>query len=98
MCKVDVFCLVKFVIAQKLPFINKSFFCFCLKYFKNLKPETYMDCRFTFKNGAPESAELGDNYMATLMYRNCQPEVRFISRHGHPNLTLQEFSTNESNI
>nr|GEW03426.1 methylesterase 10-like [Tanacetum cinerariifolium] len=31
------------------------------QYFKNLKPEMFMDCRFTFnKNGLPASAELGD--------------------------------------
>ncbi|MFS7955844.1 putative alpha/beta hydrolase-1 [Helianthus anomalus] len=45
-------------------------------YFKSLKPEMYMDCRFTFKNGSPTSAELGDSYLATMMYQNCQPEVR----------------------
>ncbi|XP_076889052.1 methylesterase 10-like isoform X2 [Bidens hawaiensis] len=44
------------------------------QYFKSLKPETYMDCRFTFKNGSPESTELGDSYMATMMYPNCPPE------------------------
>ncbi|KAM0068137.1 putative alpha/beta hydrolase-1 [Helianthus debilis subsp. tardiflorus] len=44
------------------------------QYFKNLKPEMYMDCRFTFKNGSPASAELGDSYLATMMYQNCQPE------------------------
>ncbi|KAI3808587.1 hypothetical protein L1987_24541 [Smallanthus sonchifolius] len=44
------------------------------KYLKNLKPEMYMDCRFTFENGSPTSAELGDSFMATMMYQNCQPE------------------------
>ncbi|XP_076889051.1 methyl jasmonate esterase 1-like isoform X1 [Bidens hawaiensis] len=56
---------------------SKFLFCFVLiilKYFKSLKPETYMDCRFTFKNGSPESTELGDSYMATMMYPNCPPE------------------------
>ncbi|KAI3747926.1 hypothetical protein L6452_10668 [Arctium lappa] len=43
------------------------------EYFKNLTPETYLDCRFTFNNGSPISAELGDRYMA-IMYRRCQPE------------------------
>ncbi|KAI3808588.1 hypothetical protein L1987_24543 [Smallanthus sonchifolius] len=44
------------------------------QYFKNLKMEMYMDCRFTFENGSPTSAELGGSYMATMMYQNCQPE------------------------
>ncbi|CAH1437504.1 unnamed protein product [Lactuca virosa] len=44
------------------------------QYFKNLKPETYMDCRFTFKDGLPVSAELGCDYLATMMYRSCQSE------------------------
>ncbi|XP_076954425.1 methylesterase 10-like [Bidens hawaiensis] len=44
------------------------------QYFKTLKPETYIDCRFIFRNGSLESAELGENYMATMMYPNCPPE------------------------
>ncbi|KAI7733775.1 hypothetical protein M8C21_021693, partial [Ambrosia artemisiifolia] len=44
------------------------------QYFKNLKPEMYMDCRFTFKDGSLTSAELGENYMANMMYQKCQPE------------------------
>lgn len=44
------------------------------EYFKTLTPETYLDCRFTFNNGSPISAELGDRYMAAMMYRSCQPE------------------------
>ncbi|KAJ9540667.1 hypothetical protein OSB04_027173 [Centaurea solstitialis] len=43
------------------------------EYFKTLKPEAYLDCRFTFDNGSPTSAELGERYMA-MMYRTCQPE------------------------
>ncbi|KAI3722558.1 hypothetical protein L2E82_33598 [Cichorium intybus] len=44
------------------------------KYFNKLKPETCMDCRFTFKDGLPVSTELGCNYLATMMYGTCQPE------------------------
>ncbi|KAF5799844.1 putative alpha/beta hydrolase-1 [Helianthus annuus] len=44
------------------------------QYFKNLKPDTCMDCRFTFKNGSPAYGELGSNYLDTMMYHNCQPE------------------------
>ncbi|MFS7955839.1 putative alpha/beta hydrolase-1 [Helianthus anomalus] len=57
------------------------------KYFKNLKPEMNMDCRFTFINGSLESAELGDSYLATMMYHNCQPEdlalAKTLIRPGH---------------
>ncbi|XP_071708391.1 methylesterase 10-like [Rutidosis leptorrhynchoides] len=44
------------------------------QYFKSLKAERFMDCKFRLKNVSPMIVELGDDYMATMMYPNCQPE------------------------